>query len=92
MKIAEIMTLSLGIEALLESGGNLMVLPHGSQETSIARSLVDLLPPRRAVVGRKKTCKNTSSTRPPSFFETPIVRHITSHSLHLGSPSLARVG
>ena len=48
------------------------VLPHGSQETSIARSLVDLLPPR--------------------WKEGLAIDlgQLASHSLPLGSPSLAR--
>ena len=44
----------------------------GSQETSIARSLVDLLPPS----GKEELVN--------------ALGHLTSHSLPLGSPSLAR--
>ena len=47
------------------------VLPHGSQETSIARSLVDLLPPRRA---RARKCLKASYFASPSFGILPLTQ------------------
>ena len=61
--------------------------------TLVHKELMPLLmnPAPRGKIGRDKdNLIKTSATRPPSFFETPLVRHLTSHSLPLGSPSLAR--
>ena len=58
------------------------------------KELMPLLmnPAPRGKIGRDKdNLIKTLATRPPSFFETPLVRHLTSHSLPFGIPSLARL-
>ena len=63
------------------------VLPHGSQETSIARSLVDLLPPRGEE--SKLRLKISSLTLILPSLETPLLEQSAPWSFVRNSPSRA---
>ena len=72
------MALTLEGVAILEIA-EMDVLPHGSQETSIARSLVDLLPPRRA---KARKCLKASYFASPSFGILPLAQSVALAKLH----------